>query len=78
MSTLLNSLGIDRLSVEERIQLIEEIWESLDADAGAEPPVLTDRQKQELERRIAFLDANPGQTVPWEDVEARLLARLNR
>jgi putative addiction module component (TIGR02574 family) len=76
MSTLLNTLGIDRLSVEERLQLIQEIWDSLDTDAETLP--LTEAQKRELDRRIAALDADPSSAVAWEDVEARALARLKR
>jgi putative addiction module component (TIGR02574 family) len=39
---------------------------------------LTEAQKQELERRIANLDADPDSVIPWEVVEARALARLKR
>jgi len=46
-----------------------------DSPENAEPS-LTDFQRRELDRRIARLDA--GQTVlhSWEDVEARVLAKL--
>ncbi len=76
MSSLLNALGIDRLSVEERVRLAQEIWDSLEAEA--EPLPLTEAQKRELDRRIAILNANPEAVTPWEVVEARVLARLRR
>jgi putative addiction module component (TIGR02574 family) len=76
MSTLMSSLGVDRLSPAERVQLVEEILDSLDADR--EPPPLTDAQRQELDRRLAILEANPAGASAWEEVEARVLARLRR
>jgi putative addiction module component (TIGR02574 family) len=76
MSTLMSSLGVDRLSPAERVQLVEEILDSL--DANREPPPLTDAQRQELDRRLAILEANPAGASAWEEVEARVLARLRR
>jgi putative addiction module component (TIGR02574 family) len=51
MSVSLKSLGIDRLGVEERIALVEEIWDSIAADSAAVP--LTTPQRDELDRRLA-------------------------
>jgi putative addiction module component (TIGR02574 family) len=51
MSSLMTTLGIDRLSVEERLQLVQEIWDSL-GDRVEQMP-LTPAQQQELERRLA-------------------------
>jgi putative addiction module component (TIGR02574 family) len=76
MSSLINSLGIDRLSHDERLQLVDEILDTLDGDH--EPPPLTELKRQELDRRIALLDANPSAVSTWEEVEARILARLQR
>lgn len=75
MASLLNSLGIDRLSVEDRLQLVQEIWDSIEAEDVERLP-LTEAQKQELDRRVAALDANPEAVTPWEEVEARAWARL--
>jgi putative addiction module component (TIGR02574 family) len=76
MQTLINTLGIDRLSAAERLQLIDEIWDSLETEPA--PPPLTEGQKRELDRRLAALEANPTNVTPWETVERRVLARLNR
>jgi putative addiction module component (TIGR02574 family) len=76
MPSLFNFLGIDRLSPAERVQLVGEILDSLDADR--EPPPLTEAQRQELDRRLAILEANPDGASAWEEVEARVLARLRR
>lgn len=69
MSLTLEQFGIDRLSPQERVELIGLIWDSLPADAPFTPP---DWHIEELERRIAAADANPGAAEPWEDVLSRL------
>jgi putative addiction module component (TIGR02574 family) len=74
MPSLMESLGVDRLSDPERLQLVEEILDSL--DDSREPPPLSEELRLELERRIAYLDANPGAVTPWEEVKARILAKL--
>jgi len=76
MTATLESLGIDRMSVDDRILLVQQIWESVEADsAGA---LLTEAQRQELERRADDDDANPDDTIPWEQVKAEALARWKR
>ena len=77
MSTpTLEALGIDRLSVAERIALVQAIWDSIPAEADAVP--LTDAQRQELERRADDDDANPDDAVPWEAAKAEAWARWGR
>jgi putative addiction module component (TIGR02574 family) len=76
MSTLMTALGIDRLSAGECLQLVQEILDSLEDEVSAPP--LSEAQKQELDRRLASLDANPDDVVPWEEVEARALARFRQ
>ena len=60
------------LSPEERIQLAEDLWDSITPE---EIPPLTDEQKREIDRRLAEHKRNPGRAAPWEDVKARLWAR---
>lgn len=76
MNASVKSLGIDRLPVEERLALVEEIWDSIAADSGAVP--LTETQRAELEKRIAEDDVNPDDVIPWEQVKAATLARLGK
>jgi putative addiction module component (TIGR02574 family) len=70
MSPTLKALGIDQLSVAQRILLVEEIWDSI-ATTKEEIP-LTEAQKQDLQRRIAAYEANPKAGSSWEEVKARL------
>jgi putative addiction module component (TIGR02574 family) len=67
---------IRKLSVDERIQLVEDIWDSVaaDADANAETPI-TEAQRQELAARLADADAHPGAGTPWSQMKARLIPR---
>jgi putative addiction module component (TIGR02574 family) len=76
MSITLQSLGIDRLSIPERIALVQEIWNSIAAEVEQTP--LTEAQRQEVDRRLAAHRANPQAAIPWEQVEAEALARLRR
>jgi putative addiction module component (TIGR02574 family) len=76
MNASIKSLGIDRLGVEERLALVEEIWDSIAADSTAVP--LTDPQRLELERRIAEDVADPDTTRSWDEIKAATLNRLKR
>jgi putative addiction module component (TIGR02574 family) len=76
MPPALEALGLDRLTVAERIELVAAIWDSIAADVERAP--LTDAQKQEVDRRLAAHRANPQAAIPWEQVEAEALARLRK
>ncbi len=62
---------IKKLSVSERIVLVEEIWDSIAADK--EPIELTQEQKDELDRRSEWFRQNPGQGRTWEEIKAEHL-----
>ena len=64
-----------KLSVAERIQLAEELWDSIPESADIS---LTDAQRAEIDRRLEDLEQYPDAGEPWEVVRARLYARLNR
>jgi putative addiction module component (TIGR02574 family) len=74
MPPTIQSLGIDRLSREQKITLVQEIWATIAAESG--PPLLTEAHRLELERRVADDDAHPDDTVPWEQVKTEALSRL--
>ena len=74
MPSLMSSLGVDRLSEAEQVQLAEEILDSL--GDNREPPPLSEALRDELGRRIASLQANPDAVSMWAEVKARVLARL--
>ena len=72
----LRSLGIDRLGLEERIALVEEIWDSIAADSAAVP--LTTPQRDELDRRLADHAAHPNDVLSWDEVKVSLDERLKK
>jgi putative addiction module component (TIGR02574 family) len=66
MSDRLKSLGIDRLTVRERIELIEQIWDSL--PEHVEPGEVPGWHLDEIARRRAAADREPGVGQPWREV----------
>lgn len=76
MSPILQSLGIDQMSVPDRIALAREILASIAADLP--PAELSEAKKQELRRRAAEDDADPDDAIPWEQIKAEALARFRR
>ena len=58
------------LSVAERIQLAEDIWDTIPKASGA--PKITETQRAELDRRLEMHRKNPEAGSLWEDVKARL------
>ncbi len=76
MGQALHALGIDSMSVEERIALVKDIWDSVAIEAGLLPPGA--EEKAELDRRIAEDDAASDDTIPWETIKAESQARWRR
>ena len=64
------------LDAAARLQLAQDLWDSVaPEDADAEEP-LTGTQEAELDRRLADLDAHPDAGAPWPQVRAELEAEL--
>lgn len=58
------------LSVSERIQLVQDIWDSI-----AQLPdslQLREDQKAELRRRLEEYRANPDSAISWEELKAQI------
>jgi putative addiction module component (TIGR02574 family) len=57
------------LSIAERIQLVEDLWDSVAAEAAARPDRLpvSEVQRRELMRRSRAHQLNPHEAVPLED-----------
>jgi putative addiction module component (TIGR02574 family) len=58
------------LTVEQRLELIGELWDSI-PDSLNELPI-PEWHREELERRLAAADANPDVSIPWEEIKRRL------
>ena len=70
MTVRIDSLGIDRLSVRDRLDLIEQIWDSLPDQV--EPQDVPDWHVAELAKRRAIAAESPGVGRPWRDVLEQL------
>ena len=62
---------ISRLSPEERLALIDQLWESLDDSEVPLPP----SQQNELRMRLASIDQDRAEAVTWEQLRAELAQR---
>lgn len=59
------------LSVSEKLQLIEELWDSIMASPAEVVPI-PGWQKEELARRKSRHDANPNAGVSWDEAKERI------
>jgi len=71
------ALDIERLSPDERLELMEQLWESLRKDPSSVP--LTDAQREELDRRLDDLESDiqrgAALGIPWDEVLRRIRSR---
>jgi putative addiction module component (TIGR02574 family) len=63
-----------RLPIPERIQMVEELWDSIAAESPAID--LSKEQIAELDRRLDALEAQPESGTPWHIARERILASL--
>jgi putative addiction module component (TIGR02574 family) len=66
MSVNIAALGIHQLSVRDRLELIEQIWDSLPEQLA--PEDVPDWHLAELARRRANVEAQPGVGKQWREV----------
>lgn len=58
------------MSIAERIQLAEDIWDSI-AVAPESVPV-TDAQKRELDRRLQAYEQNSNDGISWDELKGKV------
>ncbi len=61
------------LSIPERIQLVEDVWDTIATEAAAVE--LTEDEKKIIDKRLEAYHKNPDLGSPWEDVYKRILNR---
>lgn len=66
MSIDIHALGIDRLSVGERLELIEKIWDSLPEQVASDE--VPEWHRAELSKRRAAAEDQPGLGRHWREV----------
>jgi putative addiction module component (TIGR02574 family) len=63
---------INQLTVDERLLLVQELWDGIAADQ--ESLAVTVAQKEELDRRLDDYDASPEEGSSWDEVKQRVVA----
>jgi putative addiction module component (TIGR02574 family) len=69
----INPSDLASLSVEEKLDLISDLWDSI--EASADMPPLSDVQNRELARRRVEGLSDPAATVDWPSVRQELLKK---
>ena len=62
------------LPIPERVQLVEDLWESIARDAPE--IVLAQDQIDLLDTRLNSLDQDPSAGTPWDIAKQRIIASL--
>lgn len=62
-----------KLPIQERIKLVDEIWDSINVSPGAVG--ITIEQEAELGRRLEDYRANPDGNYSWDEIKADALSR---
>ncbi len=65
---------VSELTVDDQLALVEAIWDGIVRSVAA--PGLTDAQKAELDKLLAEHEANPGDVLTWDEVEAAANLRM--
>jgi putative addiction module component (TIGR02574 family) len=56
-----------QLSVAEKIQIVEDIWDSI--NESPEEPALSEAEKTELNKRLENYSENPNEGIEWETLK---------
>jgi putative addiction module component (TIGR02574 family) len=59
-----------QLSVAERIQIVEDIWDSI--SESPESLELSEAEKSELDKRLESYQQNPNEGIEWETLKKNL------
>ena len=67
---ILTKEEIAKIPREERYELLQDLWESLQSETGEE---LTDEQQKILDERLQSAQKYPDSFVPWGEVKEKLI-----
>jgi putative addiction module component (TIGR02574 family) len=63
------------LDLEERLALVQELWDSIVDDPKREQLPLSEAERQLLDERVREDDEDPDAAIPWAEARARLRTR---
>jgi putative addiction module component (TIGR02574 family) len=64
---------IARLTIPERILLLEDLWDSIASEESSIP--VPQSHREELDRRLMEYEKNPGRLLTLDDLRGRLEAQ---
>ena len=67
--------GFDDLSVGEKIDYLQSLWDRVSVDAEKVP--VPDWHLKIIRDRAAELEANPESTIPWDQARKDIVRRLS-
>jgi putative addiction module component (TIGR02574 family) len=67
------AVDINKLSRDEQLELLDQLWESLGRDPGILP--LTQAHRQELDCRLDDLEQEGPVGIAWDDLVEQIRAR---
>lgn len=67
------AVDVSGLSDEERLDLLDRLWESIGRDPRALP--LSAAERAELDRRLDELETDGPVGIPWDEVVAQIRVR---
>jgi len=74
MAVNVQSLGIENITQEEKIALIDELWADVVASSEAIPGA--SEMRAELDRRISEYEADPSSALSWDEVRESARKRI--
>jgi putative addiction module component (TIGR02574 family) len=76
MTTILEQ--ISGLSVEEKIVLVERIWDNIAEDSRAQNLTISPQMESELARRLDLIKNNETQLLSWDEVKNNIFSEYNK
>lgn len=76
MTTILEQ--ISELSVEEKIVLVERIWDNIAEDSRAENLTISPQIESELARRLDLIKNNQTQLLSWDEVKNNIFSEYKK
>ncbi len=71
---LINMPEVNKLSIPEKILLVEDLWENIAADASVMP--IPESHRSELQRRLAMFENHPGDLISLEELKSGIANRI--
>ena len=65
-----------QLNLQKRIYVYQLIWQSILKDMQIEDSILTDEQKNEIDRRLERIDRGDAKLFSWESVKEEIKMQL--